>query len=642
MSEMRICLATDSHEPSGVGVHMLALAAAFSPDREVVIAGRPGTGLLERAAAAGFAILRLDGDADEERLRRLDPDLLHVHAGIGWEGHGLARLGRAAGIPMIVRTEHLPYLLTDPGQQAEHRAGLDLVDATVCVSQAAAESLRAAGLTDRLLRTIPNGVSPSRVPGDRGTLRRRLGLPPDAAVMLTVARFTPQKGHATLLAAWPHILAAEPRALLLLAGDGPVRRHVEAAAAGHGTVRFLGNRDDVPDLMAAADLMILPSRFEGLPLVILEAMAADLPAVATDTPGTDEAVIDGETGLLVPPDDAPALADPVARGRMAEAGQARWRRLFTASRMARDTLRLYDELLETRPHGKEHQVDQVRLGFIGAGGIAQRHFGQLEAFPDVRIVAIADTELARAEEAAGRFGARAFPGHRAMLDAVELDAVFICVPPFAHGAPERDCVERGLPIFVEKPVALDLATAEDIAAAIERKGLVSAVGYHWRYLDTVDEARALLADNPAQLVSGYWLDSTPPPRWWWKQAGSGGQIIEQTTHLLDLARFVLGDVALVYGQASHKDRPDFPDLDIPTATTASLTFRSGVVANFASTCLLGWNHRVGLHVFADRLAIELTDRDIMVDVGRGRPVRGADGDPVWREDRAFIDAVKGG
>jgi predicted dehydrogenase/threonine dehydrogenase-like Zn-dependent dehydrogenase len=229
-----------------------------------------------------------------------------------------------------------------------------------------------------------------------------------------------------------------------------------------------------------------------------------------------------------------------------------------------------------------------------------------------------------------------------MLDAVRPDAVYVCVPPFAHGEPERDLIERGIPFFVEKPVSLDIETAEEISAAVTAKGLVTGVGYHWRYLDIVDEARELLKDNPAQLLSGYWLDSTPPPQWWWKQDKSGGQMVEQATHLLDLARFLVGEVTEVYGRAGHTDRPDFPGLDVPTVTTATLTFETGVVANVASTCLLGWNHRVGLHIFADRLAIELTDREIMVDVGRGRPVRGADGDPVWREDRDFIDAVRGG
>ena len=142
-------------------------------------------------------------------------------------------------------------------------------------------------------------------------------------------------------------------------------------------------------------------------------------------------------------------------------------------------------------------------------------------------------------------------------------------------------------------------------------------------------------------MSGYWLDSTPPPVWWWHEDQSGGQMVEQTTHLLDLARYLGGNVTRAYGLAGRTDRPDFPGLDVPTVSTASLLFESGAIANFASTCLLGWNHRVGLHLFGDKLAVEMTDHDLMVDVGRGRPVRGAEGDPVWREDRDFIDAVQG-
>lgn len=283
----------------------------------------------------------------------------------------------------------------------------------------------------------------------------------------------------------------------------------------------------------------------------------------------------------------------------------------------------------------------TRLGFIGAGGIAHRHFGVLEQMPDVQIAAVADPDDGRAREAAERFGAQAFAGHDAMLDAVELDAVYICVPPFAHGDAERACITRGLPFFVEKPLSLDLSLAEEIAAEVERAGLITAVGYHWRYLDTVDEARAMLKDNPAQLMTGFWLDQTPPPQWWWREDASGGQVVEQATHIIDLARFLSGDVAEVFGLSSLRERPDFQGLTVPTATTATLRFASGTIANLAATCLLRWNHRVGLHVFADALAMEITDHDIMIDVGRGRPVRHAEGDPVWREDRDFIDAVQG-
>jgi predicted dehydrogenase len=286
-------------------------------------------------------------------------------------------------------------------------------------------------------------------------------------------------------------------------------------------------------------------------------------------------------------------------------------------------------------------MTKVRIGFIGAGGIAHRHFGVLEQFEDVEIAGVCDLDATRATEGAARVGARQFGFAEAMLDAVALDAVYICVPPFAHGAPERSAIARGLPFFVEKPVALDLATAEEIAAGAAEKGLVTAVGYHWRYLDYLDEVREIIVGNPVRLLSGHWLDSTPPPAWWWRQDRSGGQMVEQTTHILDLARYLAGEVERAYGLAGHSAREDFPDLDVPTASSASLRFASGAIGAFSATCLLRWTHRVGLHLFGDGYAIELTDREAMIDVGYGRPVRGAEGDPVWREDRDFIDAVKG-
>jgi len=227
------------------------------------------------------------------------------------------------------------------------------------------------------------------------------------------------------------------------------------------------------------------------------------------------------------------------------------------------------------------------------------------------------------------------------LDRSSLDAVYVCVPPFAHGVIEGDIVERGLPFFVEKPLSADLTTAQSIADKVANARIITGVGYHWRYLDTVEEALVLLADTPAQLVAAYWLDATPPPAWWWRQAQSGGQIVEQVTHLLDLARYLAGPVVSVAGFAGHLQRGEFPGLDVATASSASLRFASGAVGSLVSTCLLRWTHQIALHVFADGLALELTDHDIMVDRGQGRPVRQATRDPVWLEDRDFINAVKG-
>jgi glycosyltransferase involved in cell wall biosynthesis len=187
-------------------------------------------------------------------------------------------------------------------------------------------------------------------------MRRALGLPPQAPVILTVARFAPQKGHQVLLEAIPTVLAHQPAAQFLWVGDGPLLPALRARAKSLGVgnhLHFLGRRDDVPELLGAADLFVLPSRFEGLPLAVLEAMAAGLPVVGTQVCGTQEAVADGRTGQLVPPDDPPALANaitallsqPALAARFGAAGQQRFARLFGAGRMAQETADLYGELL---------------------------------------------------------------------------------------------------------------------------------------------------------------------------------------------------------------------------------------------------------------------------------------------------------
>lgn len=631
-----------------MGAHMLTLARKLVPAHRVALAfPEAAADFVAAARAAGVAARTFAAGGEEILLAAVRPDLLHVHAGIGWEGQALARAGAAAGLP-VVRTEHLPWLITDPGQEADYAAAARAVDAFVAVSDASAATWAPALARLRpgaRLAAIPNGIEPPAVACGRAETRTALGLPEAAPLLLAVGRFTPQKDQRTLVRA-VRALDGRPAPWLVLVGEGPERVACEAEATGSERIRFLGRRDDVGDLMAAADLLVLPSLFEGLPLVVLEAMALGLPVVATRIPSVVEA-LGADHPFLAAPGDPDSLAAAIAAALaappapIATAARQRFERHFTAGRMAADTAALYRSVARTPFRRRTTDMARLRVGFVGAGGIAHRHLGVLATMDDVEVAGIADPAADRAEAAAERAGARAFAGHEDMLAALELDALWICVPPFAHGAPERAAIAAGLPFFVEKPISLDAALAREIDEAVRRAGLVTAVGYHWRYLDTVDEARRLLRDNPAQLLSGYWLDQTPPPEWWRRAERSGGQIVEQATHIIDLARFLAGDVTEVYGLASRRERADFPGLDIPTASTATLRFASGAIANLAATCLLRWNHRVGLHVFADGLALELTDHDIMVDVGRGRPVRGAEGDPVWRADRAFLDAVKG-
>ena len=291
-------------------------------------------------------------------------------------------------------------------------------------------------------------------------------------------------------------------------------------------------------------------------------------------------------------------------------------------------------------------MEKVRIGFIGAGGIAGRHVGTLGQLKDAHIIAFADTDLARAEKRAEQIGgATAYGDFRVMLDKEKLDAVYICVPPFVHGlgtdAPEGAVLERNLPFFVEKPLAVEYAVAESIAERVAAQNLVTAVGYHWRYLDTTERAQAILRDHPARLALGYWLDGTPGVYWWQKDALSGGQMIEQATHIFDLALYLLGDAATVYAVGSRIERPAYPDIDVSDVTTAALTFASGAIGSFSSTCLLKRGHRVGLHLFGDGLILEIGGNEILIDTGDGPTTEKSQTDPVLREDADFLAAVRG-
>jgi myo-inositol 2-dehydrogenase / D-chiro-inositol 1-dehydrogenase len=288
-------------------------------------------------------------------------------------------------------------------------------------------------------------------------------------------------------------------------------------------------------------------------------------------------------------------------------------------------------------------MTRLRVGCIGTGFIAGQHLRVLAGFDDVEVVAVADTVLERAEQAAARSGARAYGDGLALLGTEDLDAVWLCVPPFAHGALEAAAVDRRLPFFVEKPLARDLPTAQRVAGQVAAGGVTTAVGYHWRHLELVHRAAELLARSPAQLVTGYWLDRTPAVPWWPQRAFSGSQVIEQTTHIFDLARALAGEVVGV--TAVERPAPDGRG-DVPAAASALLRFGSGAVGSISSARVLGWRHRVALHVVADGLVVEiaergLADHELRVVTADGEEVHRSEQDPIVAEDREFLDVLLG-
>ena len=213
--------------------------------------------------------------------------------------------------------------------------------------------------------------------------------------------------------------------------------------------------------------------------------------------------------------------------------------------------------------------------------------------------------------------------------------------PHAHGPIEEQVLGAGTALFVEKPLALDLPTAERIADTARKAGVVTAVGHHWRYSPAVDLVRELLDGRPVRLAVGSWIDRVPPVPWWSTRALSGGQIVEQAVHVLDLIRLLCGDVVEVNAYANAAP-PGTPDADVDGATVAILKLQSGAVGTVAAACCVDWKHLAGLELHADGLSVTIHEDGIIARTAQGPVQRSLQPDDAKRAaDRAFIDAVVG-
>ena len=287
-------------------------------------------------------------------LRRERIDVLHTHNTNAFLDGGLASV--LARTPTLVHTDHardfpdrIRYMVAE--HVMSHRAYR-----VVGVSEHTTANLaRYERIPHRKLVTIPNGIDERHfeVPVDSRAARAELGIAGDARVVGVAARLMPQKGIEYLLRALALMHARAPHVVVVIAGEGPLEPELRRAAVELGVgerVRFLGPRRDVPRLLSLFDVMALPSVWEGLPMVVLEAMAAGCPVVASGVGGVPTAIQHGVSGLLVPPRDPERLADALFalldddpwRRRLADEGRRIFRERFSATAMARAYERLYD------------------------------------------------------------------------------------------------------------------------------------------------------------------------------------------------------------------------------------------------------------------------------------------------------------
>ena len=285
----------------------------------------------------------------------------------------------------------------------------------------------------------------------------------------------------------------------------------------------------------------------------------------------------------------------------------------------------------------------MNVGFFGCGGMAAGHMRNVAKFrdsgEDIRMAAFCDIDADRAAGRAAEFGGRPYTDFRAMLDAETLDALYIGVPPQGHVGAEQAAAERDVALFVEKPVANSMDTARAVREAIAHAGVINSVGYNWRYQDTTEAARQALAGKTVGMAMGYWMGGMPGVPWWRRLDQSGGQFVEQTTHIFDAARYLLGEITEVTARAANRASQGVENFTVTDVGAALVTFASGAVGTFHNTCLLqSMGYTVGLHVVTPDLIVELSGNCTLIDA-QGRTEIKSALNPYEAEDRAFLDAV---
>jgi predicted dehydrogenase len=261
---------------------------------------------------------------------------------------------------------------------------------------------------------------------------------------------------------------------------------------------------------------------------------------------------------------------------------------------------------------------------------------------DVNIAAICDVVGETAERVAGEFGAKPYTDHRKMLDSESLCALYVSVPTFAHTDAEILAAQRGVHLFVEKPVAPSMEKALEILAAVREAGVLSCVGYQLRYTGIAQQAKAFLTGRTIGMTAVHRWGGLPGTPWWRVMSQSGGQIVEQTTHQVDLLRYLVGEVAEVHAYYALRTLDDEVNLDIPDVHAINLKFETGAIGSLTSTCTFRKGGGTGLMSFImNDMRAEFGPDGLVV-----HPQSAADPGPVQGDlgdiDEVFIDAVRTG
>lgn len=286
-------------------------------------------------------------------------------------------------------------------------------------------------------------------------------------------------------------------------------------------------------------------------------------------------------------------------------------------------------------------AEQLRIGFIGAGRMAHLHASHLRLDSHARILAACDHGSGRAHDFTRDYGAAAFSDYQRMLDAVPLDAVYICTPTPSHARIALECVERGLHLFIEKPLDLDLAAAARLTREVAARRLIAMTAFQWRYSPGYLRAQELIGDEAVALVALRWYWTRPPIRWMWDRSEAGGQIVDQNIHLIDASHGLAGEIESLYAAYNSRQvnfEAEFHNWD---GYALTLRYASGAVGTCSGTYGLFpqiQERPTADFCLRDKL-VRLTDNDVTLYTPEGSQ-SWQNNEPLHRGvNRAFVQAL---
>jgi predicted dehydrogenase len=281
----------------------------------------------------------------------------------------------------------------------------------------------------------------------------------------------------------------------------------------------------------------------------------------------------------------------------------------------------------------------VKVAVVGVGGIGAEHLKHLCESEKADLVAVCDIIQANADKAAENYGAKAYTNFDEMLEKEPLDAIFLCIPPFAHGDMEEKVAAKGISLFVEKPVGLDLETVRRKQQVLEKSGIIVGTGYCLRYLDTVAQAKEYLKDKKVAMVRAHRFGGLVPVPWWRDITKSGGQLVEQTTHNLDLIRYIAGDIVKISADMALRVMDDVENINIPDVYSVNFVLESGAVGHLDTSFVDQPDGRSSLEVIGRGWRVSI-DGSALTIMENGKTMTIKSTMNFYKaQDEAFLEAI---